>query len=262
MCFSAIEGIEVQERHRRYPNEARRKRLNFVRDRNSFKGSDEWSLVRPRTSERLPRQEIQDQQQYWPPPPSHGAYPPPHPPFPTVHPPHFPPTLPQPMQPMQPPGFRGQGHEGFPSHQRNDFGNGIEHVEEFRPAHQNCHQEITPRYVEVQPRHGEVEPRAHMPSNLQVNIGRSRSSRGQSRRRQSRRRGRSRTRSRSRGPRGGYRHHSNYSDETSVDSSTGSYGSERRYSRGPRNFHAESYDSFDEPQNYQRYSHSRPRWRH
>ena len=234
MCFSTIDGIEVEERRRRYPNEPRRKRLHFVKDRHSFKNSDEWTPVRPRTSERPLRQEMRDEypphQQYVQPMPSYGGYPPPPPP-----PPHFP-------QPMQNQGFQGQGHGGFAPHAHNG-------VEEFRPGHQDHLREIAPRCIEIQPRPPrEPELRAHMPSNFQVNIGRSgsrsRSRRGHSHRSESRR-GRSRTRSRSRDARGGYRLHSVYSDETVVDSNTGSYGVGRRHSRAPRNYGAESYDSLD-----------------
>lgn len=239
MCFSTIDGIEVEERRPRYPNEPHRKRLKLVRDRNSFRRSDEWTLVRPRTSDRLPPLPCQlPYQPYLPPPLTYGGHPPPPPPPP--HPP-FPPYR----------GPQGQGPEEFTPHPQNNFGNGIERIEEYHPPHQNHPQEIVPpRYVEIHPHHREPELRAHMPSNFQVNFGRSQSRscsrRGHSQRGESRR-GRSRTRSRSRGPQCGHRHNSVYSDDTITDSNIGSYSSGRRHIRRPRSFGADSYDSFDTP---------------
>ncbi|MCJ1257126.1 hypothetical protein MMC24_004951 [Lignoscripta atroalba] len=57
MCFPSLEGgIDVEERRQRYPGEPRRKRLNFVRDRNP-RYSDEWALARSSIPRRLQHQE-------------------------------------------------------------------------------------------------------------------------------------------------------------------------------------------------------------
>lgn len=238
MCFPTIEGsIEVEERRPRYPNEPRRKRLKFVKDRTT-RLSDEWALVRPSTSERFHQHEIREPSQ-WPqqhqqPPQFHGGQ----------H-PHLNGAQQLPSPPM--------AHQGYLDHwpqPNNNYGNGVQRLEEFRPGHHTHPQEIEPRYHnderhyhEIEPRYPESAPRSQLPPHLQT--------RGISRR------GRPRTRSRSRGPPGQYRDHSVHSDDTIDESSRGSYRSRRRHSRRPPSpLAADSYDSIDAPPRQHRRSRS------
>ena len=102
----------MEERRPKYPGEPRRKRLNFVRDRTSFRSSDEWALTRGSYQDRYGRQDGWEEPPRWRQPPRD-----PHPqPYGGPQQAAMPLPPPPPMHP-HPVDFHGhQGHQGMIEH--------------------------------------------------------------------------------------------------------------------------------------------------